>query len=75
MLLGVPDDPGEEEGVGPVVVGGVVVTPELGTGEGEVPELVDETPHPLLLCLQPLLVAYVPSLHGERESERSVNMR
>ena len=59
----VPDYSGEEEAVGLVVVGGVVVTPQLGSGEREVPELVYEATDPLLLCLQPLFVANVPRLH------------
>ena len=63
----IPDDPGEQEGVGPVVVSGVVVAPELRPREREVPELVDEAPHPLLLRLQPLLIAKVPGL-WRRES-------
>ena len=46
-----------------MVVCGIVVSPELGAGQGEVPELVDEAPHSLLLALQPLVVA-VTSLGG-----------
>ena len=63
-----PNDLGEQDAVGSVVVCGVVVTPELRPGEGEVPELVDETSHPLLLCLKPLVIA-VPRLVGGREGE------
>ena len=62
MYMYVPDDLGEEEVVSSMVVGGVVMTPELRPGEREVPELVNETTHPLLLSLEPLVVAYVPSL-------------
>jgi len=32
------------------------MSPELGAGEGEVPELVNEGPYTLLLCLQPDIV-------------------
>ena len=62
MYMYVPDDLGEEEVVSSMVVGGVVMTPELRPGEREVPELVNETTHSLLLSLEPLVVAYVPSL-------------
>ena len=64
-----PDDPGEQDAVRAVVVGGVVVAPELGAWEREVPELVNETAHSLLLSLQPLVIA-VPRLqrkHAQTE--------
>ena len=69
-----PDNLLQQEAVGPVVVRGVVVPPELGAGQGEVPELVDEAPHSLLLALQPLIVA-VTSLEGEgRKRRRSLSL-
>ena len=40
-----------------MIVRGVVVPPQLGAGQREVPKLVDEAPHSLLLGLQPLVVA------------------
>ena len=40
-----------------MVVSGVVVAPGLGAREGEVPELVNQVPHSLLLTLQPDVVA------------------
>lgn len=69
-----PDDLGEQDAVGSVVVRGVVVTPELWPGEREVPELVDKAPHPLLLCLQPLVIA-IPCLVGGREEGREKKER
>ena len=64
-----PDDPGQQDAVRAVVVSGIVVAPELGAWEREVPELVNETAHSLLLSLQPLVIA-IPRLqrkHTERE--------
>ena len=41
--------------------------PELGSREGEVPELVDEGPHTLLLRLQPDVVPVTSLRGGGRE--------
>ena len=59
----VPDDSSQQKAVGTVVVGGVVMSPQLRSWQREMPELVDETPYPLLLSLQPLVIPYVPRLH------------
>ncbi len=55
-------DLAQEGDVETVVVRGVKVPPELGAGQGTVPELVDEGSHPLLLSLEPQVIP-VPSLH------------
>lgn len=44
-----PDNSREEKAVGSVVVSGVVVAPQLRPGQREVPELINETAHSLLL--------------------------
>ena len=40
-----------------MVICRVVVSPELGAGEGEVPKLVNQTLDSLLLCLEPQVIA------------------
>ena len=67
MYVCLPDDLGEQEAVGAVVVSEVTTTPQLWAGQRVVPELVNETADMLFLCLQPLVIA-IPCLGegGER---------
>lgn len=58
-----PNDLLQQDGISSVIISGVIMSPELGAGEGEVPELVNEGPYTLLLCLQPDIVP-VTSLGG-----------
>ena len=58
-----PNDLLQQNGISSVIISGVIMSPELGAGEGEVPELVNEGPYTLLLCLQPDIVP-VTSLGG-----------
>ena len=67
-VLVLPDDSSEQEAVCAMIVGGVVVAPQLRPGEREVPELIDETVHSLLLSRKPLVIA-VPCLHNTQHKK------
>ena len=61
------DDLPQEDQVCLVVVDGVEIAPELWAWQGAVPEFIDESPHSLLLTLEPQVVA-IPGLQDKRDN-------
>ena len=65
--IALPNDSSKQETVCAMVVCGVVVAPKLRPGEREVPELINETAHSLLLSQEPLVIT-ISCLHNTQIS-------